>query len=99
MICESCFVKEPKSRCLVCGKEKRFVIEGGGIALAVLGETRSPLTLSVPGAGKRDRWQTDWDSIVKDVRRGSILVVAYAQAAERIGIFIKNRGSSVVAAL
>ena len=30
-ICEPCFRKEPKSRCLVCGREKRFVIDGGGV--------------------------------------------------------------------
>lgn len=31
MICDSCYRNEPKSKCGVCGKEKRFVVEGAGV--------------------------------------------------------------------
>jgi hypothetical protein len=31
MICDGCYNNEPKTKCGVCGKEKRFVAEGAGV--------------------------------------------------------------------
>lgn len=53
MICESCFKKEPKSSCLVCGKEKRFVIEGGGVCPACTRRNTQPTEIECTRCGKK----------------------------------------------
>ena len=54
MICESCYLNEPKTNCGVCGKEKRFVTDGGGICPKC---TRAsvPTEIECAGCGKKKR--------------------------------------------
>jgi len=53
MICHPCFIKEQKNRCLVCGKEKRFVIDGGGVCPDCIRRNTGVTEIECVRCGKR----------------------------------------------
>jgi len=68
-------------------------------ALSALEEPPRRLTSIVPGAGRRNRRENQAESIVSHVRSRSILVVVYAQAADRTSHTNTRGTDSVIAAL
>ena len=53
MICATCYLKEPKDKCTVCGKEKRFVMDGGGVCPTCIRRSTSPADIECTRCGKK----------------------------------------------
>ena len=69
MICPTCYQAEPKTRCSICGLEKRFVADGGGTAHSALREPQLQ-RLNVPGAERKNVHQSEAENTVGHVRKG-----------------------------
>lgn len=69
MICSTCYEAEPRAQCSICGLEKRFVTDEGGVCLKCL---RKPhlQRLNVPSAGRRNGQQSEAENTVDHVRTG-----------------------------
>lgn len=53
MICRPCYEKEPKAKCTACGKEKRFVTDGGGVCPECIRRTTPPADIECARCGKK----------------------------------------------
>jgi hypothetical protein len=53
MICTTCYLKEPKDKCTVCGKEKRFVMDGGGVCPKCIRRSASPADIECTRCGEK----------------------------------------------
>ncbi len=53
MICHPCYIKEPKAKCTVCGIEKRFVTDGGGVCPECIRRTTAPADIKCARCGKK----------------------------------------------
>ena len=52
MICDPCFRKEPKQKCSVCGTEKRFVADGGGVCPVCIRRRTAATNIECAKCGK-----------------------------------------------
>jgi hypothetical protein len=52
MICQTCHVKEPKTNCGVCGKQKRFVTDGAGVCPACVKRATQPVEIECAKCGR-----------------------------------------------
>lgn len=53
MICATCYLKEPKDTCTVCAKEKRFVMDGGGVCPKCIRRSTPPADIECTRCGEK----------------------------------------------
>ncbi len=55
MICQRCYVEEPKATCGVCGKQKRFVTDAAGVCPKCIRKAALPTEIECARCGRKRR--------------------------------------------